>query len=106
MRGRFWPGPSCEPTRRPVRTTLVRRRIAIALVTLCGALAASLVTSPSAEAHPLGNFTINHYAGIEVAGRDVYVRYALDVAEIPTYQLGAGAPQARLSRSARTRSSC
>jgi hypothetical protein len=24
-----------------------------------------------AEAHPLGNFTINHYAGIEVAGRDV-----------------------------------
>ena len=67
----------------------MRRRIAFALVTLCGALAASLVTSPSAEAHPLGNFTINRYAGIEVAGRDVYVRYALDVAEIPTYQLGA-----------------
>ena len=67
----------------------VRRRIAIALVTLCGALAASLVTSPSAGAHPLGNFTINRYAGIEIAGRDVYVRYALDVAEIPTYQLGA-----------------
>jgi ABC-type nickel/cobalt efflux system permease component RcnA len=41
-----------------------------------------------AGAHPLGNFTINHYAGIEVAGSDVYVRYALDVAEIPTYQLG------------------
>ena len=67
----------------------VRRRIAIILVTLCGALAASLVTSTSAGAHPLGNFTINRYAGIEVAGRDVYVRYALDVAEIPTYQLGA-----------------
>jgi nickel/cobalt transporter (NicO) family protein len=66
----------------------VRRRIAFALVTLCGALAASLVTSPTAEAHPLGNFTINRYAGIEVAGRDLYVRYALDVAEIPTYQLG------------------
>ena len=47
------------------------------------------MTSPSAGAHPLGNFTINRYAGIEVAGRDVYVRYALDVAEIPTYQLGA-----------------
>jgi len=66
----------------------VRRRIALTLAVLCGALAASLVTSPPAEAHPLGNFTINRYAGIEVAGRDVYVRYALDVAEIPTYQLG------------------
>jgi nickel/cobalt transporter (NicO) family protein len=67
---------------------LVRRRIAFALLVLCGALAASLVSSPAAEAHPLGNFTINRYAGLEVAGRDVYVRYALDVAEIPTYQLG------------------
>ena len=67
----------------------MRRRIAIALATLCGALAASLVTSPSAVAHPLGNFTINRYAGIEIAGRDVYLRYALDVAEIPTYQLAA-----------------
>ena len=55
---------------------------------LCGALAASLVRSPAADAHPLGNFTINRYAGLEIAGREVYVRYALDVAEIPTYQLG------------------
>ena len=66
----------------------MRRRIAIALVALCGALAASLAVSPSAGAHPLGNFTINRYAGIEVDGAEVYVRYALDVAEIPTYQLG------------------
>jgi nickel/cobalt transporter (NicO) family protein len=78
-----------EPLRLPMRTRRVRRRIAIALVTLCGALAASLVTTPSAQAHPLGNFTINRYAGIEVAGSEIYVRYALDVAEIPTYQLGA-----------------
>ena len=66
----------------------MRRRIALTLAVLCGALAASLVTAPPAGAHPLGNFTINRYAGIEVAGRNVYVRYALDVAEIPTYQLG------------------
>ena len=64
------------------------RRIAFALLVLCGALAASLVRSPAADAHPLGNFTINRYAGLEVAGREVYVRYALDVAEIPTFQLG------------------
>jgi ABC-type nickel/cobalt efflux system permease component RcnA len=66
----------------------VRRRIALILAVSCGALAASLAASPPAVAHPLGNFTINRYAGIEVAGADVYIRYALDVAEIPTYQLG------------------
>jgi ABC-type nickel/cobalt efflux system permease component RcnA len=40
-----------------------------------------------AFAHPLGNFTINHYAGLEVAAGEIRVVYALDVAEIPTYQL-------------------
>ena len=59
------------------------RRVVGVLVVLV-ALAAPQVAS----AHPLGNFTINHYAGVEIAGSDVYVRYALDVAEIPTYQLG------------------
>ena len=67
----------------------VRRRIALALLALCGALAALLATATTASAHPLGNFTVNRYAGIEIAGSDVYVRYALDLAEIPTYQLGA-----------------
>ena len=68
----------------------MRRRIALALFALCGALAALLATATTASAHPLGNFTVNRYAGIEVAGSDVYVRYALDLAEIPTYQLGIG----------------
>jgi nickel/cobalt transporter (NicO) family protein len=71
-----------------MRTSTVSRRIAIALAASFSALAASLFSVAPAEAHPLGNFTINHYAGIELAGSDVYVRYALDVAEIPTYQLG------------------
>jgi ABC-type nickel/cobalt efflux system permease component RcnA len=75
----------------------VKRVAAIVAATL-GLLAVPAVAS----AHPLGNFTINHYAGVEVAGSDIYVRYALDVAEIPTYQLGseirsAGYP-ARLAR--------
>jgi len=48
----------------------------------------ALAVPATAAAHPLGNFTVNRYAGLELAGRDVYVRYALDVAEIPTYQLG------------------
>ncbi|HKX47955.1 MAG TPA: sulfite exporter TauE/SafE family protein [Gaiellaceae bacterium] len=50
---------------------------------------AALLLPALASAHPLGNFTVNRYAGIEIAGSDVYVRYALDLAEIPTYQLGS-----------------
>jgi nickel/cobalt exporter len=49
----------------------------------------ALLAPSTATAHPLGNFTVNHYAGIELAGSRVYVHYALDVAEIPTYQLGS-----------------
>src|ERR1700750_2035572 len=39
-----------------------------------------------ASAHPLGNFTVNHYARIEPAGDQVLVHYVLDMAEIPTFQ--------------------
>ena len=51
--------------------------------------AVALLAPGTASAHPLGNFTVNRYAGIELAGDSVYVHYALDVAEIPTYQLGS-----------------
>ena len=43
----------------------------------------------SAAAHPLGNFTVNRYAEVVVSGDRLYVRYALDLAEIPTFQDGA-----------------
>jgi ABC-type nickel/cobalt efflux system permease component RcnA len=47
---------------------------------------AALLVPATAAAHPLGNFTINRFARIEVAGHTLYVRYVLDLAEIPTYQ--------------------
>jgi len=50
---------------------------------------AVLVAPAPASAHPLGNFTVNRYAGIELAGSRVYIHYVLDVAEIPTFQLGS-----------------
>ena len=40
----------------------------------------------TAAAHPLGNFTINRFARVEVAGYRLYVRYVVDMAEIPTLQ--------------------
>lgn len=39
-----------------------------------------------ANAHPLGNFTVNHLTQISVADDAVQLRYILDIAEIPTFQ--------------------
>jgi nickel/cobalt transporter (NicO) family protein len=54
------------------------------LVLLLVALGA--VFPAAAAAHPLGNFSVNRYSGIEVSGDRVYVHYVLDLAEIPTFQ--------------------
>ena len=60
----------------------------IVLVALLGILGAAMLPG-AASAHPLGNFTVNHFAAVDLAGNGVYVRYALDLAEIPTFQEGA-----------------
>jgi nickel/cobalt exporter len=57
------------------------------LVVVLFALAA-LVAPAAAAAHPLGNFTVNRFSRVEVSGPRLYVRYVLDLAEIPTYQAG------------------
>ncbi len=38
-----------------------------------------------AGAHPLGNFTINQFTELSFEGRTVRLHYAVDIAEIPTY---------------------
>ncbi|NJK62575.1 MAG: high-affinity nickel-transporter [Synechococcaceae cyanobacterium SM2_3_1] len=38
------------------------------------------------QAHPLGNFTINHYSGLEITRDGISLDYVLDMAEIPTFQ--------------------
>ena len=57
------------------------------LLVLGGCLAA-LLAPAAAQAHPLGNFTINRHTAIELSGGRIYVQYALDLAEIPTLQEG------------------
>ena len=47
----------------------------------------ALVAVPAAGAHPLGNFTVNQYARIQVAPAGVDVHFVLDQAEIPTLQM-------------------
>src|SRR4029453_3433264 len=38
------------------------------------------------SAHPLGNFTINHFARIESGAAGARIRYVIDLAEIPSFQ--------------------
>ncbi|HTX38548.1 MAG TPA: hypothetical protein VME43_26155 [Bryobacteraceae bacterium] len=59
-----------------------------------------------AFAHPMGNFSVSHYSRIEVARDGARIRYVLDLAEIPTFQLlqqwqlDASSPQEQLERHA------
>ena len=57
------------------------KRLLLLLAT-CAALAAPA----AAEAHPLGNFTVNRFSAVELSGDRAYVKYVLDMAEIPTFQ--------------------
>jgi hypothetical protein len=51
------------------------------------AAAVFLVLVPElAAAHPLGNFTINHYAGLRVSPDGVRLDIVIDYAEIPAFQ--------------------
>jgi nickel/cobalt transporter (NicO) family protein len=58
----------------------VVKRLALVLALL------SLAAPAAAQAHPLGNFTVNRYSGVELSGNRIYVKYVLDMAEIPAFQ--------------------
>jgi nickel/cobalt transporter (NicO) family protein len=55
------------------------------LAYLAFAVFASLIPR-EAQAHPLGNFTINHYSSLAFAEETARITYILDFAEIPTLQ--------------------
>lgn len=57
-------------------------RIWLLVVLLCSWLANPLAS----EAHPMGNFSISHYAGIRIESGFIEVHYLIDMAEIPTFQ--------------------
>jgi len=65
-----------------------RRRLR-GLAALAGLCAAFLIPALAA-AHPLGNFTINHYAGVRVEPDRVLLDIVVDQAEIPTFQARLG----------------
>src|SRR5580658_7689453 len=56
--------------------------------TLVGILGMIIVGSATLlTAHPLGNFSINHYMRFEAREGGVEMRYVMDLAEIPTFEL-------------------
>ncbi len=58
----------------------------LAVLATGAALLAGVVTAGPASAHPLGNFTVNHFDGITVSASAVRVEAVVDLAEIPTAQ--------------------
>src|ERR1700732_857833 len=78
------------PTRCPVRNKLSSRasrpltlgRVVRALV----AVTIFLACPAASFAHPMGNFSISHYAGIRIQDGYLELDYILDEAEIPTFQ--------------------
>jgi ABC-type nickel/cobalt efflux system permease component RcnA len=45
-----------------------------------------LFSMEEALAHPMGNFSINHFSGLSIGPGKIDIRYLLDFAEIPTFQ--------------------
>jgi ABC-type nickel/cobalt efflux system permease component RcnA len=72
----------------------VKRRLLIAAAVI------ALAAPAGAAAHPLGNFTVNRHTEIDFSGSRVYVHYALDLAEIPTFQIGNNVRRPEFAREA------
>lgn len=64
----------------------MKRLTVLAGFVAVAAFAAVLAPVRGALAHPLGNFTINHFARIEVYSDEIRVHWVLDMAEVPTFQ--------------------
>jgi ABC-type nickel/cobalt efflux system permease component RcnA len=74
----------------------------ILLLALCLLLTPSLTLR--SFAHPMGNFSVNHYSKISLERDGIRVSYIIDLAEIPTYQeLQQGNVTANVSDPAVTR---
>ena len=45
-----------------------------------------ILCSATCFAHPMGNFSVNHYSKISIGQKSIEILYLVDMAEIPTYQ--------------------
>jgi nickel/cobalt exporter len=61
------------------RANVLRPGIILALIVL-------ILGAPAGFAHPMGNFSVNHYSKITIGQSTIDIRYLIDMAEIPTFQ--------------------
>ena len=69
----------------PRRTADLQNRSALRLLLLL-IVGLVLIAPRPVVAHPMGNFSISHFAGFRIEAGAVEIRYILDMAEIPTFQ--------------------
>ncbi|HZQ86388.1 MAG TPA: hypothetical protein VFA83_16180, partial [Acidimicrobiales bacterium] len=63
-----------------------RHRLLVGILGGFVAFASTIAMAAPASAHPLGNFTVNRYARVELSAGVARVYYVLDEAEIPAFQ--------------------
>ncbi len=66
------------------------RLLALFALVALGAGATAVLPTGTADAHPLGNFTVNHYDGLRLFPDRVELLAVVDYAEIPTLQQRPG----------------
>jgi ABC-type nickel/cobalt efflux system permease component RcnA len=76
-----------HPAGRLARTLAdMGRRSALRILAAALAISATWLLPATVAAHPLGNFTINHYAGLTIAADRIDLDIVIDMAEIPAFQ--------------------
>src|ERR1700722_10173352 len=73
-----------------MRNNTLRETLMRFVKPLCVARAIGLLLflsmAPAAFAHPMGNFSINHYSKIIAGAHAIEIDYIIDMAEIPTFE--------------------
>jgi ABC-type nickel/cobalt efflux system permease component RcnA len=75
-----------QPMSRPGSALVGRASRRARVAAAVAGVGLALVVPGLALAHPLGNFTVNHYAGIRVEPDRLILDVVIDQAEIPTFQ--------------------
>jgi ABC-type nickel/cobalt efflux system permease component RcnA len=60
----------------------IMRAISMSFVAIAGIA----LVGQTVFAHPLGNFTVNHYSRLQIQQHRITIRYIVDMAEIPAFQ--------------------
>ena len=72
--------PACIDRESRTEPMFRKRFCSFFLLSLC------LCLRPRSFAHPMGNFSVNHYSKISLDREGIRISYIIDLAEIPTYQ--------------------